>query len=652
MNHSTQPLPNDQLIEVLAQSNNAVAIHITDQFVIQYASDKMIAVWGKDKSVIGKPLVVALPELEGQPFISMFQKVWNEGITISGKDAAAQLEVDGKLQTFYFDFEYRAIKNAAGEICCILHSATDITERYLSEQREQRLAEEMRATNEELLSANEELNAANEELSQSQDELQATYVSLSESDARFRSLVKQAPVGICIIRANDLFIQDVNDSYLELVGRQRSSMENLTIWEAVPEAAATYGPIMNNVIQTGIPFVAKEHELILVRQGVGEMVIVDFVYQPIKYEGAVEAIMVLAFEVTDKVMARRSIEEMEERARLAVEAAEIGTFDLGLVKRKMLTSPRFDSIFGFDHHVSWEKFASVIHPDDQERRQAAHAESNITGKLFYEARVIYGDNSIHWIRVQGQVYFDEEKTPVRILGTVLDITRFKHLQQQKDDFLSIASHELKTPLTSLKASLQLLDRMKDDPSPKMLPKLIEQSAKSMQKISALVEDLLNVTRANESQLKVNKTEFNISELLENCCSHVRVAGKFRLTVQGDTHIKVYADEHAIDQVVVNLVNNAVKYAPNSPEILLTVEKEGDMIKISVKDGGPGIAPEKLPHLFERYYQIDGGGYQNSGLGLGLYICAEIIKKHNGQIGVTSELGKGSTFYFTLPAGVN
>jgi PAS domain S-box-containing protein len=530
-----------------------------------------------------------------------------------------------------------------------LHTATDVTERFLIQEREQRLAEEMLAANEELYAANEELNAANEELNQSQENLRQINTALTESELRFRNLVKQAPIGICIIRADDLYIQDVNDSYLELVGRARKDIENLTIWEAIPEAAESYAPVMNNVINTGVAFIAKEHELMLMRNGIGEMIFVDFVYEPIKYNDIVDAIMVLAIEVTDKVAARRKAEEMEERVRLAVEAAETGTFDLNLLKREILTSPRFNAIFGFDQHVPWEKFAAAIHPDDGEKRLAAHAEANITGKLFYEARVIYGDGSIHWVRVQGQVYYDNDVRPARILGTLLDITEFRRLQQQKDDFLSIASHELKTPITSLKASLQLLERMKDNPSPQIFPKLIEQSTRSMQKISALVEDLLNVSRANESQLKLNKKEFNVSELLEGCCNHVRVAGKYRLIVQGDTHLKVYADEHAIDQVVVNLVNNAVKYASDSLNIYLVIERDRGMIRISVKDKGPGISPDKIPRLFERYYQVDAAGYQNSGLGLGLYICSEIVKKHGGQIGVASELGKGSTFYFTLPA---
>jgi PAS domain S-box-containing protein len=673
MSYNVTPLSNDELINVLAQSADATAVHIGEEAVIQYANDAMIAIWGKDKSsVMNKSLEYALPELKGQPFIEMFAKVWREGLTITGKDAPADLVVDGKLQTFYFNFEYRAIKNNAGKTIAILHMARDITDLVKSRAREQDLIEELRAINEELTAANEEIRAANEELTAANEEITAANEEiiasneelslshqlqqkllndLSESDAYFRSMVLQAPVGICVIRAKDMIISNVNDAYLELVGKKRADLENRTIWEAVPEAAETYAPLMNNAIATGLPFAAKEHELTLVRNGQPENIFADFVYEPMKTDGRVEAIMVLGIDVTDKVVARRSIEDVEERIRLAVEAAEIGTFDLDMVNNSMLTSERSDTIFGFDQHEGWNKYREAIHPDDVANRDGAHEIALATGKLFYEVRVIYTDTSIHWIRVQGSVYFDKDQEPVRILGTLLDITQVKRLEQQKDDFISIASHELKTPITSLKASLQLLDKLKDNPASPVVPKLIEQSLRSMGKVSTLVDDLLNVSRSQDRELMLNKTVFNVDELLNSCCNHVRVAGKYTLTLQGDTRMEIYADEHAIDQVIVNLVNNAVKYAPNSLEIFLKIESLGDMVKVSVRDTGPGVSTEKIPFLFDRYYQAQPGGFNNSGLGLGLYISAEIIRKHGGEIGVDSVLGEGSTFWFTLPAAL-
>jgi len=135
----------------------------------------------------------------------------------------------------------------------------------------------------------------------------------------------------------------------------------------------------------------------------------------------------------------------------------------------------------------------------------------------------------------------------------------------------------------------------------------------------------------------------ISQLVDDCCQYVRLEGKFNIITKGDTTLRAFADANQINQVLVNFINNAIKYASGSKDINVYIEKVHNMAKVSVSDEGLGIPSEKIPHLFERYYQVDKNGFQYSGLGLGLYISAEIIKRHNGQIGVDSEMGKGSTF---------
>ncbi|RZM12941.1 MAG: PAS domain S-box protein, partial [Pedobacter sp.] len=513
----------------------------------------------------------------------------------------------------------------------------------------QALNEEFISLNEELAATVEELTASNEELVRSREYLEQKNHDLAESEERFRSLISQAPVAICVIRAVDLTVMEVNDGYLQIIGRSREELQNRTIWEAVAEAADGYAPVMQQVINSGKPFNAKEHQVVLIRNGKAETVFLDFVYEPVKNTaGVVEAIMVVVIDVTDKVRVRQEIQDVEERVRLAVDAAEMGTFDYDYVNNLMVTSERFNAIFGVPNSATREELLKSFHPDDVHLSAEAHKRASQSGRMMYEARLIHGDGSLHWMRVQANVYYDKTNTPIRLLGTILDITEFKRLQQQKDDFISIASHELKTPITTLKASLQLLERIKDNPSSAMLPRLIEQSGRSMSKISELVEDLLNVSRMNEGQIKLTKKKFVLSHTLNDCCNHIRVTGKYDLIFEGDADLEVIADEHRIDQVIVNFVNNAVKYAPNSKDIYLIVENLGDMAKVSVKDSGPGISPEKLPHLFDRYYRVDNAGHQVSGLGLGLYISADIIERHGGKIGVDSEVGKGSTFWFTLP----
>ncbi|PTS96361.1 hypothetical protein DBR11_19255 [Pedobacter sp. HMWF019] len=618
--------------------------------IIEIANQHILDIWNRPaEEVINMELISAFPELIGQPFPKLLQDVFTTGKAISMPEIEVNIVSPDGNKHLYVEFSYDPLFDTEGKVEAILATVTDVTEVVEARKRLERSEQDQQALNEELSAINEELAAANEELIASQDSLHLNMEQLAESEARFRSLISQAPVGICIIRAKDLMIQEVNDAYLELVGRKRSDMENRTIWQAVPEAADNYAPIMNEVISSGMPFNAKEHELVLIRKGAPEIVFVDFVYEPVKdADEKVTTIMVLAIEISDKVIARRNIADVEERIRLAVEAAEIGTFDHDLLTDEMVTSDRFDMIFGFDHPVPRKDILSAIHPDDREYVRQTRESGYISGKILYDTRLIHKDGSIHWIRVYGKVYHDAEHTPLRVLGTILDITEFKSLQQQKDDFISIASHELKTPITSLKASLQLLERFKDRPDAPLIPKLIEQSSKSMVKISELVEDLLNVSRMSEGQIQLNKSSFNIADLLKNCCSHVRAAGKHDLIFEGDLHLNVFADEQRIDQVVVNFVNNAVKYAPDSKDIYLIVRKMKNIVWIGVKDNGPGVPPGKLPHLFDRYYRADSSGFQVSGLGLGLYISAEIIKRHEGEIGVESELGKGSTFWFTIP----
>lgn len=293
---------------------------------------------------------------------------------------------------------------------------------------------------------------------------------------------------------------------------------------------------------------------------------------------------------------------------------------------------------------------SIIHPDDF---KMAHEEyhsilKNGNGGEF-QIRGKREDGLYRWHLIRLMPIKNEDENEVQIwVGTATDIEELRVLQQQKDDFISIASHELKTPITSLKASLQIMNKMKDNPSPVLFANLIYKATISLDKVSSLIKNLLNTSKANEGQIHLDKKQFVISKMVDDCCHHVRDEGTYTIKTIGDLELEVFADAMQIDQVIINFVNNAIKYAPKSKEVIVKIEKLVDSAKISVSDNGPGIDSEKVRHLFDRYYRVDSSGSQYSGLGLGLYISAEIIKKHNGQIGVDSEVGKGSTFWFTLP----
>jgi two-component system CheB/CheR fusion protein len=372
-------------------------------------------------------------------------------------------------------------------------------------------------------------------------------------------------------------------------------------------------------------------------------------------------------DITDKRKIEEGLAEIEllfqeskDRLQLAVDAAGLGTWDYNPLTGELISDSRCKEMFGLQPltNVDYPAFIKLIHQEDREHidevLQRALKGVN-KGEFEMEFRTAETINeNIKWIKFKGKAYFNPDGIAYRLVGTSVDISVQKildhstnELLKKKDDFMSIASHELKTPITTLKATLQLLNRMKDNPN-KMLVNLIVQANKSMERVTTLIENLLNTNKLNEGQLHLNKTSFVISEMIADCCQHVRIAGVYTIITDGDKELMVYADADRIDQVVVNFVNNAIKYAPAAKEIHVNIEKVNNMAKVSICDNGPGIPPEKLPYLFDRYYRVDSSGMQYSGLGLGLYINAEIIKRHNGKIGVDSEIGNGSTFWFTLP----
>jgi PAS domain S-box-containing protein len=289
-----------------------------------------------------------------------------------------------------------------------------------------------------------------------------------------------------------------------------------------------------------------------------------------------------------------------------------------------------------------------IHPDDMQKSLDQFRlirKANSGGE--FQVRGRRADGTYRWHLLRLMPIKNKAGDMQLWVGTATDIQELRLLQQQKDDFISIASHELRTPMTSLKATLQMLDRIKHKASTPILPTLIEQANKSSDKVNVLIEDLLNASKANEGQLNIKPKRFTLFKVLEDCCVLIK-ADDFTITVTGDRNAEVYADAGRIEQVVVNLINNAMKYANGSTEIRVNIQSTDRMLKVSVIDRGPGIAPEKLRYLFDRYYRVDNSGSRYTGLGIGLYICTEIIRNHSGEIGVDSEVGHGSTFWFTLP----
>jgi signal transduction histidine kinase len=186
----------------------------------------------------------------------------------------------------------------------------------------------------------------------------------------------------------------------------------------------------------------------------------------------------------------------------------------------------------------------------------------------------------------------------------------------------------------------------------VLARMIQASNIHAEKLSRLVNDLLDVTKIDQGQLVLKKTTFVLGDLLRSCRETIELGNTVAIELSGDVEIPVFGDYQKLEQVLINLLTNSIKYARSSDKIIIHGHKTKDFVKVSVQDFGPGIPKEKQEHLFGIYYRADPGGHQYSGLGLGLYICSRIVENHGGLIGVDSEPGQGSTFWFTIPLAIS
>lgn len=913
MFRSSSASESDALVEILRQSGNAAAVYTGSDLKIRFVNDAMLAIWGKERSVQGKIFEEALPEMEGQPFTGLLKNVWATGKTYEAHNTPATLEISGRKVTSYFDFIYKPVFDHEGEIDCILHTATDVTERVEArelvrqkEQREQQANEELAAANEEYRTVNEALNKTNEQLIQTLHKLAFTegrmqgiietapaglavlqgpemvietanpemlniygntgartligkplheafpvlrsnefseqiarvhsagetvvlneiefalYISgnketkyldihfqpllspdhhtasvmatvtdvsekvaarkllenkeillqefneeltvlneelqttneelgtlneeysiinkqleeanrkisllndqlkqensslvsdskgfqdsitrldgsnkvledrnkelralndtitqlngkLSESQDSFTSLIAQAPVAMMLVKGEDFIVSMINRQMLELIGKD-ASIIGRPLFEELPELKGQRASdMLIDTFRKGRSVSDYSNPVMLNRNGNMEEGFFNFSYTPYVEDGKVTGVIDIAVEVTPQVLAiqdrdRIIVEktELEETLRnseqrlhsiLETMAEGVGVTDKG--GRLIYANPMAQQILG----LSESKIKERTYDDPQWQNlrldgtplpSEEHPMSVMmrTGRPVYDYEIAVQppEGERFYISINAAPIFDSEGNITGGIGTFMDVTSRRVIMQGKDDFISIASHELKTPVTALKASLQLLQRSHDKLPAESRARLLDQSVKSLDKLSGLIADLLDTGRIEQGQLKIEKKTVSVAELFNDCCSDLIHQTHQEIVFTGNTSELIEADSQQIGQVMVNFINNAIKYASDSEKIIVKISRPDDReVKISIIDHGPGIPHDKIKHLFKRYYRTDYQDRKFTGLGLGLYISAEIIKNHGGKIGVESEAGKGSEFWFTLPAKNN
>jgi two-component system sensor histidine kinase/response regulator len=246
--------------------------------------------------------------------------------------------------------------------------------------------------------------------------------------------------------------------------------------------------------------------------------------------------------------------------------------------------------------------------------------------------------------------YEQSRKLIEIQEALMDEIEFrKQAERKKDEFISIASHELKTPLTSVKGYVQLLERSVDKGDIPTVKRHLQKAQLQLDKLNDLIADLLDISKIESGKLKFNKKNFDLNLLLDSIIEIIHQSNpEFRIIKTGVIPQEIFADEMRIEQVIVNFLTNAIKYAPGTTEVHIHVAAEADRVIVSVKDFGIGIHPEQQNNVFDKFYRVEETAIHFQGLGIGLYISAEIIRRHGGTVGVNSTFGEGSEFYFNIP----
>ncbi|MFA6082847.1 ATP-binding protein [Mucilaginibacter sp.] len=340
-------------------------------------------------------------------------------------------------------------------------------------------------------------------------------------------------------------------------------------------------------------------------------------------------------------------------AQMALDSANVGIWILHATSWNFLPSTRTKALFGFlpEEEMSFDD--ALLKVDDKHRRAVlAAVEKAIKqhSNLYVECPVISPtEKKNRWLSITGG-FSTSDLTNSYFSGIVVDITEQKQNDLRRSKFIGMVSHELKTPLTALKAYVQMLNNWAKKQKDSFTIGALSKVEKQVKKMLNMINSLLNLSGAEAGKIHLNKQEFDMDELIREVIDETLfITSSHNITIAPGDRVRVNADRDKIEQVMVNLLSNAAKYSGKEEPIEVACTKEENTLTVSIHDQGMGISPDDIEKLFLPHYRAETRETEKiAGFGIGLYLCSEIIHRHKGKIWVESEPGHGSTFKFTLP----
>jgi two-component system CheB/CheR fusion protein len=518
------------------------------------------------------------------------------------------------------------------------------------------LNEELQATNEELETLNEELQATVEELSATNDELQARTVELSDlagayetERQRLEEVLQQAPSGMIVMDGPTHVVRFANDAGLTWLGRSAPEVLRRPAAEVLGAEQRRWLEVIGRVYASGEPWTGYEVPLVADDP---ESAVRDVIVQPLRHRaGGVQGVLYQTADAGERVEARRQRELT--LTTLAEERARLGAILAAMADAVLVVGPDGDPILANAAHERLFGGGRPFAPQDDRGRplppeqwpdqRAARGESFVV-----QYSLATGEDGRRWFEASGQPVHTDGGLRWGVV-VVRDITE-RSLRRLQEQFIAVAGHELRTPLTVLYGSLQLAERAIDKGDRDRQRSSIGRALTQARRLEAHVAELMDVARMQQGTFRLERTPLDLAALAARVGDLARILADDRpIVVEApEAPLVVDGDERRLEQVILNLVTNAMTHAPGAEPIVISARQEEDRAVLAVRDRGPGIPAAALPHVFDRFYQGSGDGSVGKGLGLGLFIAREIVVGHGGAIEATSVDGAGATFTVTLP----
>jgi PAS domain S-box-containing protein len=615
-----------------------------EEIVGRYVFDAFAAEEGNqeatDVTEVKASLLRALAK--GEPDTSAFVRYAVEVDTPAGK----------QYEERYWSTVHTPVLGPDGTPILVVQNPVDVTELYRFDQQSEVATLQ--------LSPPGDSNAENFNRAQMHEALSRI---LNNEREHLRSLFNQAPGFVAVLMGPKHVFEMVNEAYYQLVGHRE--LVGRTVWEALPEVAGQgFEEFLDRVYRTGEPWTTRAMPLSVQYERDGPLAqrYVDLMYQPYKDQyGTTIGIFAQGYDVTESVEAQAAKRESDERLRDGMDAAKMVVWDWDLASGALVYSENIGGVLGFSPG-RMDVVGEHIHPDDRDRIVGAHRKAIAGAGAYAEVvRFIRPDNGRQvWLDSRGKVQFDAEGKPLRMRGVTVDVTEryqaefeLRESNRKKDEFLAMLAHELRNPLAPISTAAEMLRlTVSSDARTKKASEVISRQVRHM---TALVDDLLDVSRVTRGLVELEKELVDIKAAVASAVEQARPLIEARhhgLTVRTDaSSATVLGDRTRLVQVIANLLNNAAKYTPQGGEITLEVDADDEWVGIAVIDNGIGIDARLLPHIFELFTQAERTPDRaQGGLGIGLALVKTMVALHGGQVSADSAgPGAGSTFTIRLPA---